>query len=98
MKKILMLLGVIALASCGYDSFEECVLRETQKGGDRNAAIGYCRYEFPVPNDNPYIDDTFNQPPSNLWDRLSGLQKIFVLIISFNLAVLGFNMLLRKKD
>ncbi len=47
MKKILILVGVIALASCRYDSFEECLLREQQKGGKSLEVTNYCFSEFP---------------------------------------------------
>ena len=47
MKNALLLsLGVVALSSCGYDSYEECVLRETQKGAERNVARDYCYGEY----------------------------------------------------
>ncbi len=76
MKNALLLsLGVVALSSCvstGYDSFEECVLREEQKGGSRYAAASYCRAEYPrerAPTANPFIDGTSEQQ-SSPWDWL----------------------------
>ena len=50
MKNALLLsLGVVALSSCGYDSYEECVLRETQKMDVYHPSIvwDYCEAEFP---------------------------------------------------
>ena len=53
MKKLILTFGIlITLSGCGYDSYEECRLRETQKCGENNTACNsrattYCKSEFP---------------------------------------------------
>ena len=56
MKKLILTLGIlITLSGCGYDSYEECKLREQQECGADNvacnsSAIRYCKKEFPETN------------------------------------------------
>ena len=48
MKKLILLIILTALVGCGYDSYEECILKERQKlegnvsGPDRSAIKRYC--------------------------------------------------------
>ena len=93
MKNALLLsLGVGALSSfvsTGYDSFEECVLREEQKGGSRYAAGSYCRAEYPserAPTGNPFIDGTSEQQ-SFQWDRI--VTSVKELVILFGRGLVG---------
>ena len=53
MKRLIIISGMcLLISSCGYDSYEECSVKEMQKcGADNNAcnyqAGAYCRKEFP---------------------------------------------------
>jgi len=74
----------MTLTSCGYDSYEECKLREQQKCGADNvacnsSAIRYCKTEFPVTN----ISDTSRDSPF-----ISASLKKALKIIAFSIALL----------
>jgi hypothetical protein len=53
MKKLILTLGIlITLSGCGYDSYDECIVREHQKCGPDNPRCSskvdnYCDSEFP---------------------------------------------------
>ena len=49
MKKILLILPLILITSCGYDSYNECVKEEIRKNDGKNNTYiqSYCREKFP---------------------------------------------------